>query len=462
MALILYNTLSRKKEIFKPIRDRDVTLYTCGPTVYHYAHIGNLRTYVFEDILKRTLLYLGYRVIHVMNITDVGHLTSDQDEGEDKMEKGARREGKTVWEIADFYLKTFQKDLRDLNILDPDQWVKATEEISTQIKLIQTLEKKGLTYVTSDGVYFNTSRYPNYAELAKLDIKGLHEGARVGVNREKKNITDFALWKFSPKDTRRAMEWDSPWGRGFPGWHLECSAIAMKYLGETLDIHCGGIDHIPVHHTNERAQSECATGKPFARFWMHGGYLSIGENEEKMAKSGENFITLNTLMKKNIDPLSYRYHLLTAHYRSQLQFSWESLLASRIAFQKLRDFYYELPDANEKPDQKYKQEFIEKISDDLNTPRALALIWDITKDADLEPKQKKALIKDFDQILGLDLENYKPTTISIPREIINLAQQRKQARRDKDWKKADQLRDEIEKQGYMIEDMEEDFKLLKK
>lgn len=275
MTVRLYNTLSRAKETFQSIRPNEVGLYTCGPTVYNYAHIGNLRTYLFEDILKRTLTYSGYAVKHVMNITDVGHLTGDRDMGEDKLEKGARREGKSAWDIAAAYTQAFQKDLERLNILAPSIWCKATDTIPEQIALIQILEKKGFTYRTRDGIYFDTARFPKYTQLSHQNLDALQEGARVEKNPEKRNATDFALWKFSPAGVQRQMEWDSPWGVGFPGWHIECSAMSMKYLGDQLDIHCGGTDHIDVHHTNEMAQSEAATGKPFFNVWMHGAFLII-------------------------------------------------------------------------------------------------------------------------------------------------------------------------------------------
>ena len=271
--LYLHNTLSRQKEKFIPIEPGKVKMYCCGPTVYNYQHIGNLRTFFFEDILKRVLLYNGYEVYHVMNITDVGHLVSDDDEGEDKMEKGAQREGKTVWEIADYYTGVFKKDIKLLNIIPPDVYSKATDYIQEQIDMIKCLEEKGFAYVTSDGVYYDTSKFPTYPDLAKLDIKGLQEGKRIEFSEEKRNITDFALWKFSPKDSERQMEWDAPWGKGFPGWHIECSAMSKKFLGPHFDIHCGGIDHIPIHHTNEIAQSEACNGEKYVNYWLHGEFL---------------------------------------------------------------------------------------------------------------------------------------------------------------------------------------------
>ena len=321
--LYLYNTLSRKKEEFKAIDRSEIGLYTCGPTVYNYAHIGNLRSYIFEDILKRVLKYNDYNVRHIMNITDVGHLTGDMDMGEDKLEKGAKREGKTAWEIAKFYEEAFIDDLKKLNIEMPDKWTRATEYIDEQIDLIKILEEKGYAYKISDGVYYDTSKFKNYNKLSHLDIETLREGARVEKNEEKKNPTDFALWKFSPKDKKRQMEWKSPWGIGFPGWAIECSAMSMAELGEQLDIHCGGIDHINVHHTNEIAQSEAATGKQFFNYWMHGAFLNI-KGGKKMAKSEGNFLTLeNALIKKEIDPLVYRFAALQTHYRKPMEYSEE-------------------------------------------------------------------------------------------------------------------------------------------
>src|SRR3989338_2131329 len=336
--LLLYNTLGRKKQEFKPIKKGIVGLYTCGPTVYSYAHIGNLRTYIFEDILKRVLIENGYKVKHVMNITDVGHLTSDADTGDDKVEKSAKEQKKTVWDIAGFYTKVFQEDIAKLHILDPDIWCRATDHIKEQIELIKKLEKKGLTYKTSDGIYFDTSKFKDYGILGNIKAEGLKAGVRVEIG-EKKNPTDFALWKFSPKDSKRQMEWKSPWGTGFPGWHIECSAMSMKYLGETFDIHCGGIDHVPVHHTNEIAQSEAATGKSFVKYWAHGAFLLL--EKEKMAKSGGNFITLQTLIERGYDPLDYRYFCFTAHYRSELKFSFDALTSCRAAFNILKEKYLE-------------------------------------------------------------------------------------------------------------------------
>ncbi|MEK7623556.1 MAG: cysteine--tRNA ligase, partial [Patescibacteria group bacterium] len=333
--LTLYNTLTRRKETFEPLRDKAVGLYTCGPTVYNYAHIGNLRTYIFEDILKRALVANGYDVRHVMNITDVGHLTDDADFGEDKMEKGAKREDKSAWEIAEFYTQAFKKDVQELNILPPDIWCKATDNIAEQIAMVQTLIDKGVTYETADGIYFDTTKISDYGKLARLRAQTLQPGKRVEMG-EKRNPHDFALWKFSPTGEKRQMEWEAFGRKGFPGWHIECSAMSIKYLGEQFDIHCGGIDHVPIHHTNEIAQSETATGKkPWVRYWLHGEFLNIAET--KMAKSGENFITLQTIKDRGISPIAYRYFLLQTHYRKQLNFSWEALQAAETGLGNLRD-----------------------------------------------------------------------------------------------------------------------------
>ncbi|MFA5106863.1 MAG: cysteine--tRNA ligase [Patescibacteria group bacterium] len=446
--LTLFNTLTRKKEAFTPLAKKRVGLYTCGLTVYNYAHIGNLRTYLFEDVLKRVLLFDGYSVRHVMNITDVGHLTSDADEGEDKMELGAKREGKTAAEIAEYYTKVFKQNLIELNILEPTIWAKATEHISEQIVLIQRLEKKGFTYTTADGIYFDTSKFPHYGDLARLDVKGLKEGARVKKNSAKKNPTDFALWKFSPKNSRRQMEWPSPWGVGFPGWHIECSAMAMKYLGETFDLHAGGIDHIPVHHTNEIAQSEAATGKPYVKYWLHSDFLQLYEG--KMAKSTGNFITLDSLKEGGYDPIAFRYYCLLAHYRAKLDFTWNGLDAAQTALNRLRDRVREMPAAKGHcPD--FEQAFAAAINDDLNTPQGLAITWDMLKSNCPEAAKHASLLR-FDAILGLGLDQLKKTVDVIPPEISGLLKQREIARTKQDWKTADVLRKKIERAGFVTKD----------
>ncbi|MCX6789188.1 MAG: cysteine--tRNA ligase, partial [Candidatus Gribaldobacteria bacterium] len=372
----LYNTLTRKKEEFKPIEAKVAGIYTCGPTVYWFSHIGNLRTYFFEDILKRVLLYNGYAVKHIMNITDVGHLTSDGDTGEDKLEKGALRENKTVWEIADFYTKHFQNDLKNLNIIEPTVWVKATDTIKEQIDLIKILEQKGFTYQITDGVYFDTAKLKNYGVLwgNKKPIE-LKAGARIEGVAGKKNITDFALWKLTAPGVKRQMEWDSPWGKGFPGWHTECVVMSIKGLGIPFDIHCGGIDHIQIHHTNEIAQAQGAYGKTMANYWLHGEFLNIEGN--KISKSIGNVVNLDNLIEKGFNPLSLRYLFLTAHYRSSLDFTWKSLEASQNALQNLSTKILQFQ-TDQTPEHfvaskllaTYQKKFLEFINDDLNMPKA--------------------------------------------------------------------------------------------
>ena len=450
MALQLYDTYSRQLRDFQPLTPPTVGLYACGPTVYDYAHIGNLRTYLFEDILHRVLAFNGYTVQHVTNITDVGHLTSDADEGEDKMEKGAKRTGKTAWEIAELYTQAFKRDLKHLNILEPGIWCRATDHIQEQIEFIQGIEAKGFTYQTSDGVYFDTSQLSDYGFLARLDIEGLQAGARVAM-AEKRNLTDFALWKFSSAEQTRQMEWDSPWGRGFPGWHIECSAMSAKYLGSFFDIHCGGEDHIPVHHTNEIAQTQACHGTHLANFWMHGYFLQV--NEAKMAKSSGEFLTLQRLIDKGVDPLSYRYFCLGACYRAKLNFTWESLEGAGVALNRLRSLSYSWGEAGT-ADKDYIQRFTSYINNDLNMPQALALTWEIAK-GDLPDATKKATIVEFDKVLGLRLAEWSPTVEPIPEEIMALAQQRHEARLEKRWQEADQLRAQIAAAGYTVKDTAE-------
>jgi cysteinyl-tRNA synthetase len=427
-----------------------VGLYACGLTVYDYAHIGNLRSYIFEDILRRVLEFNGYQVQHVVNITDVGHLTSDADVGEDKMEKGSRRTGKTAWEIADDYTQAFQEDFRRLNILEPTIWCKATDHIKEQIAFVECIEAKGFTYRTSDGVYFDTSQLENYGYLARLDIEGLQAGSRVDM-AEKRNVTDFALWKFSPPETQRQMEWDSPWGVGFPGWHIECSAMSVKYLGPFFDIHCGGEDHISVHHSNEIAQTQACYGTNLANFWMHGYFLNL--KQMKMAKSRGDFLRVQSLIDRGIDPLAYRYFCLNAHYRSRLAFSWESLDGAVTALNRLRSAVYEMGQAGP-VDEEIMDEFQARINSDLNMPRALALTWEVIK-SDLPQATKKGMLLEFDRVLGLGLAAWEPAQEVIPEEIQSLVNERQEARAEKRWQEADELRDRIADAGYEIEDTAE-------
>ncbi len=459
VKIFLHNTLTRKKEEFKPLKTGRVGFYTCGPTVYNYAHIGNLRTYVNEDVIKRVLLYNGFKVKHVMNYTDVGHLTSDSDTGEDKMELARKRERKTAWQVAEFYSRAFENDIKSLDIIPADIIAKATDHIKEQIELIRKLEKNELTYTTVDGVYFDTSKIKDYGKLAKLDIRGLKAGARIEVG-EKRNPTDFALWKFSPREEKRDMEWDSPWGVGFPGWHIECSAMSMKYLGETFDIHAGGIDHIPVHHTNEIAQSEGATGKKFVNYWLHSDFLIMGKG--KMAKSEGTFITLNDLIRKGYDPLAYRYFCLTAHYRTQLLFSYENLDAAKNTYDGLKRKIIELKRDREKFHEnnveEYMKRFLDAVDDDFDTPKALALLHEVLKSG-LKDCEKYHLALDFDKVLGLGLGRLKEEKVNVPSEIQKLLDERAKARKAKDWKKADEIRDTIKKKEFNVLDSPDGQKL---
>jgi len=447
MTLQLFDTYYRRIKTFKPLSDSHVDMYACGPTVYDYAHIGNLRTYIFEDILRRTLEFNGYTVQHVMNITDVGHLTSDADTGEDRMEKGSKRTGKSAWEIAEIYEKEFQKDLRLLNIKEPHIWCRATDHIQEQIDFIKKIEDRGYTYRTSDGIYFDTSQMLDYGYLARLDVEGLKAGARVDIS-EKRNVTDFALWKFSPPDEKRQMEWDSPWGIGFPGWHIECSAMSVKYLGPFFDIHCGGEDHIMVHHANEIAQTQASYGTRLANFWMHGYFLQI--DESRMGKSVGNFIRLQTLIDRGHDPLVFRFFCLSAHYRSKLNFTWENIDGSGVALNRLRKTAYEYGQPGF-PDQDYMNRYIEAVNNDLNMPQALAVVWDLIK-SELNPSIKKATLLEMDTIIGLGLAQWEPDSITIPENISVLMEERASARKEKRWKDADQLREQIHKAGFEIED----------
>ena len=441
--LRLYNTMSRRVEDFEPLEPGKVGMYCCGPTVYNYAHIGNLRTYVFEDVLRRTLRFNGYEVRHVMNITDVGHLESDADEGEDKIEKGARREGLDVWELARKYEVAWLHDMARLNIERPEVICRATEHIPEMIELIQKLLERGYAYVTEDAVYYDTSKFPDYAKLARLDLRGLQAGAggRVTVQGSKRHPNDFALWFMNRP--RHIMQWDSPWGRGYPGWHIECSAMSMKYLGPTFDIHCGGVDHIPVHHTNEIAQSEGATGQPFVRYWLHGEWLLIGT--EKMSKSAENFITLQTLVDRGYDPLAYRYLCLQAHYRSELRFTWEALDAAQ---QGLRRLYGISPERESLTDSKayedVRAEVLNALNTDLNVPQALGL---------LNRYDSYRLWLEFDQVLGLDIaERSRVREDALPPEVQQLIAQRNEARKARNWTESDRIREELIKMGYEVGD----------
>ena len=472
----LYNTLTKQKEEFKPVKQGEVGMYSCGPTVYWFAHIGNFRTYIFEDLVKRAFLYEGYKIKHVMNITDVGHLTSDSDDGEDKLEKGAKKERKSVWDIAQFYTDFFKKDLKSLNIVDPDIWVKATDTIEGQINLIKEMEKKGFTYIISDGVYFDTSKLEKYGRLwgeaERTEMKG-----RIEEVKEKKNATDFALWKFSPKDEKRQMEWESPWGIGFPGWHTECVVMSVDNLGVPFDIHFGGIDHVFIHHTNEIAQAEAVYGKLMANYWMHGEFLNLKEG--KMSKSLGNIVTLETLKEKGFNPLAYRYLCLNTHYRSKMAFSDESVEAAETAlnkiYEKTRELLHSEKTAHSTKSEEYKIQFKGFVEDDINIPSALALTWDMLKDKDISDSEKYDLLIEFDKVFGLGLAAIKeddgvsdskyivkmtkegiPFWTSdikvVPGEVMKLVELREESRKTKNWAQADEARKKIDELGWQVED----------
>ena len=458
MSLKFYNTLTREKEDFSPIDPKKVRMYTCGPTVYNYAHIGNLRAYVFADILCRTIRYSGLKLKQIMNITDMGHLTSDADSGEDKMTKGLLREGKELTlknmrALAEFYTEKFKDDLRTLNVEMSDGMYFASDYIKEDIELVQKLEQKNFTYRTSDGIYFDISKVSDYGALWSGKRNWNKEGARVEENSEKKNPEDFALWKFNKK-----IGFESPFGKGFPGWHIECSAMGIKFLGEQFDIHTGGIDLMTTHHTNEIVQSECATGKkPFVKFWMHSEFVDIGG--AKMAKSEDNFFKLSKLSEKNINPISYRFWLLMASYRTKVNFNWEALEGAEIALKRLYNLYIGFGSTVGKIELKYQQKFKEYLEDDLDTPRALSLLWNLIKDENVFPADKKATILDFDKVLGLGFKNLKEEIIS--KEIIKLIEEREEARKNKDFKKSDELRDKMNSLGYEIKDSSGGYKINK-
>ncbi|MCW8966125.1 MAG: cysteine--tRNA ligase [Candidatus Pacearchaeota archaeon] len=521
MSLKLYNTLTRKKEKFVPIKKDEVGIYGCGPTVYWYQHIGNLRRYIFEDVLIRVLEFNDYKIKHIINVTDVGHLTSDADEGEDKMEKAAKKEGKKAEDIAKHYFDEFEKDLEKLNFTMPDKWTWATKYIQEQIDLVKILEDKGYTYKTSDGIYFDTSKFKDYSKLARLNVKGLEAGKRVSM-KEKKNSTDFALWKFSSSNKKREQEWDSPWGVGFPGWHIECSAMSLKEIGKQLDIHTGGIDHLPIHHTNEVAQSECALGvHPWVKFWMHCNFLSLKEG--KMSKSSGNIVRLEDLEKKGYSAMDFRYLCLSTHYRKKIEFDFEMLDSAKNSLERLRNIISDFEDDG-KINESYLEEFRDAVNDDLNIPEALQVLWKLVRDKDAVGKIKT--IEKMDEVLGLDLleseesleEKIRSLTkdkidllfyncgwkdeergknkslpdlrieeikkgkgnkliesfiletginkvkeelerLNIPKNVLDLIKEREKVREKKDWKKADELRDKINELGYSIDDKEDGVKV---
>lgn len=455
----LYNTLTRKVEEIKPQHPPGINVYTCGPTVYDYAHIGHWFTYVRADTLIRTFKAGGFKPKWVMNVTDVGHLVSDGDEGEDKLQQKARREGKTAQAIAEFYTKDFMDGMKQLNMLKPDYIVKATEHIEEQIDLIKKLENKGYTYVVDDGVYYDTSKFPHYADFARLDLDEQQAGARVIRNPQKRNAQDFALWKFSPKDVKRDMEWDSPWGKGFPGWHIECSAMSMKYLGDTLDIHTGGIDHVPVHHTNEIAQSEAVTGKRFANCWMHSNHVTV--DGEKISKSVGNGITLQDIAKKGISPQAVRMHILESHYRSQSKFNWDSLVAAQNRLRDLRAMSalrWQAPKVTSDTGTfallDVPIQIFNRLADDLDTPQALAYLSEVSTQLQVVLIEQdmvdhfEAMLQGIDDLLGLDLMLEGDITDEQKR----LISERSKARDAQDWARADTVRDALLQQDISVRD----------
>ncbi len=456
--LRLYNTMTRRNDPFQPLEDGKVGLYTCGPTVYNFAHLGNLRTYLFEDYLRRVLELDGYEVTHVMNVTDVGHLVSDSDTGEDKMAVGAAREGVSAYEIADRYWQAFRDDLKRLHILEPSRWCKATDHIQEQIDLASRLEEAGFTYHIDDGIYFDTKKLVDYGKLARLDLDSLKAGARIEVVKGKRNPTDFAVWKFSPKNESRLMEWDSPWGIGFPGWHLECSAMSLRYLGEQFDIHCGGIDHVAVHHTNEIAQVEAVTGKEWVRWWMHGEFLVLpksadGEDGERMSKSGDNFLTVNTLVQKGFDPVAYRFFCLGAHYRAPLTFTWESIEGAANALERIANRVAAIRDeTGGRIAESYYSSFLEACRDDLNMPRALAVLWAVLGDKSLSGADQYTTLLEMDRVFGIGIKSMTRKEAAVDTETQKLVDARIKARADKNFAEADRIRDLLSDRGFVLED----------
>jgi len=449
--LKLYNTLSRKVEEFAPLNPPKVGMYSCGPTVYDYTHIGHLRKYVGDDILRRILEANGYEVKHVMNITDVGHLVSDEDTGEDKMEKGARESGRSVWEVANFFEDYFWKSVETVNTKRPNIVAKATEHIKEQIKLIHRLEKNGFIYTTEHAVYFDISKFATYTKLSGQKLEEKETGARedVFIDKQKKTPQDFVLWFFTVGHFKdHTMRWPSPWGEGFPGWHIECSAMSMEYLGDSFDIHTGGIDHIPVHHANEIAQSEAASGKPFVKYWVHHNFLIV--DGEKMSKSKKNFYRIDEILEKNFDLSALRYLFLTAHYRDKLNFTWKSLEAAQNALNNLREIIRDW-DEPKVGCAEFEQRFMEAVNNDLNTPQALAVLWDMVKSDYPSSAKARSLLK-MDKILGLKLDEYLGKKVEIPAEVQKLVNQREQVRKSGDFKKSDELRHKIKKLGFEIED----------
>lgn len=459
----IYNSLSKKKEEFKPINSPNVGLYACGPTVYHYAHIGNFRTYIMTDVLVRTLNYLGYKTTYVMNITDVGHLVGDGDEGEDKMEKGSRLQKKSVWDVAKYFTNAFLSDWKELNLVEPDERPKPTDHIQEQIDFVKRLETKGFTYKTSDGIYFDTSKLSDYGAMINLDHSSLKEGARVEKNLEKKNPTDFALWKFAKTNEKRQMEWSSPWGEhSFPGWSIECSAMSMKYLGDQFDIHTGGTDIKSVHHINEIAQSESLLGKkPWVKYWVHGEMIKV--NGKKMSKSLGNMYNLSDIKERGFDPIALKYLYLTSHYRDFLNFTWEALGGAQKGLDNLRKLVLSAKEQtsrtilSEEKREKivvFQNKFKEIISDDINTPKVLALVWEVVK-SNIASNDKYELVVDFDKVLGLNLGKMskRTKTPKISEKVKKILTLREKLRNEGKYDEADELREKLAKKGYIIRDV---------
>lgn len=463
----IYNTLTRQKEEFNPLSRGEVGIYSCGPTVYNFAHIGNLRTYVFMDILRRVLKYNGYKLKHVMNITDVGHLVSDSDEGEDKMLKGAREQKKTPWEIAAYYTEVFLKDIAELNIEKPEIVPKATDHINEMIEFVEGLIRKGYGYETSDGIYFPIEKFKGYGKLSRLNLDEQRAGAsdRVELNEEKHHHADFAIWKKAPKE--HIMQWPSPWGMGYPGWHIECSAMGRKYLGDIFDIHTGGVDHIPVHHENEIAQSEALLDKPAVKYWMHGEFMLV--NNGKMSKSLGNTYTVSDLKAKGYNPLAFRYFCLNAHYRNKLNFTWDAIEAAQVSYDRLMEGAYAHKDGKDEVDPEvitsFRKEFEEAINDDLNIPKALGIVWNIVR-YHQKSGQVFALLVEMDSVLGFDIGKTKDKErdsreAQLDPEIEDLVNQRQQARKEKNWKLSDEIRDKLKAMGIVLEDTPQGVKVKK-
>lgn len=465
----LYNTDGRQLQDFYTIEPGVAKMYCCGPTVYNYAHIGNLRTYVFEDLLRRVLEDAGYQVIHVVNITDVGHLTGDGDDGEDKIIKSAREKGMSVWDIARFFTEAFFQDWDALRLRRPTVVCRATDHIPDMIAMIRRLEEKGYTYLAGGNVYFDTSRFPEYGRLALLDRQNSESQSRVEADPNKRHPRDFVLWFTRSKFQDQAMTWDSPWGRGYPGWHIECSAMSTRYLGERFDIHCGGVDHIPVHHTNEIAQSECALGHRWVNFWLHGEFLIL--QKEKMSKSSGEFLTLSSLVERGFDPMDYRYFLFGAHYRTQLVFSWEALEAARRGrmnlLERLRDLTVRVPDARSlfndpRPDELEEvQQLRARLREDLNAPLALADLWTLVRQGGSAPERLLRTLGWADGLFELGLSQALEE-VQVPEQVRRWAEERQLARSRKDWKSADELRQRIAEAGWVVEDRPEGYRLRRK